>query len=657
MSVSKELDFDKGVLAHELGHTLGHNHHSSYGYFYRFTRPDYENVGAYDGFDMMSNGEQSQFGVASQWFFNWIPNESIVLMQPEGATEQCPSCLSEGTFELHAFDNPGVKPSGVLMGLHIPIAAYVDDYDRTIIYSYWLSYRGISLGGVANVGISAHLAWFILEDGIDSGGLFDSMSFDAFGNTETTMDSFILPDTCYILSPTSFLKDKYDISVVAQVQPVVCTGSIVFGKRATITVSFIDELNSPSAQVDAINEKYACSELKDEISLALDLTKPRLIDVSNIGENGAINLSVCPGGDGSEVDVYFYDSYPYSFISYESFPGYSALKSMSSSSMQCCEAGSTISATGARVVKITTNLVDHYLSLREMEIFDDLGINIASNARCYSKNHVWRDDGTECINDGDVTDSACHHFGIDYSFCVFENPVDIKSITIYPGYEGWWRLEDITIEIFADITGLKPYLTNAQDAISFIGPLASFDMSFGWDDVRYIDIGIDYVDPKEVSVTLNKNYSCPDSKPNADYTSDYGETWILISSERSSSNPSETMITLKCEDSSTSKPTPNPSKIPTAKPSKIFTDKPSKISTDKPTTSKSTVNPSKAPTVTPSQAPTAMFTKAPTISPSKISTDKPTKKPKKNKKNKKKRRKNKKKKSNKKKRALSTATV
>ena len=167
--------------------------------------------------------------------------------------------------------------------------------------------------------------------------------------------------------------------------------------------------------------------------------------------------------------------------------------------MQCCEAGSTISATGARVVKITTNLVDHYLSLREMEIFDDLGINIASNARCYSKNHVWRDDGTECINDGDVTDSACHHFGIDYSFCVFENPVDIKSITIYPGYEGWWRLEDITIEIFADITGLKPYLTNAQDAISFIGPLASFDMSFGWDDVRYIDIGIDYVDPKEVS--------------------------------------------------------------------------------------------------------------------------------------------------------------
>lgn len=143
------------------------------------------------------------------------------------------------------------------------------------------------------------------------------------------------------------------------------------------------------------------------------------------------------------IDVFRFlsDRYPHAFISYDSYPEYGALKSLPSSSLQCCEAGSTISADGAKVVRITTNLDGHELSIRELQIYDDSGTNIAPNAKCYSKNVSWRDDGRDCINDGDFTDFACHHFGMEYSYCVFESPVNIKSIKMYPGYEGTCMIE------------------------------------------------------------------------------------------------------------------------------------------------------------------------------------------------------------------------
>ena len=259
----------------------------------------------------MSNAENSQFGAASQWFYNWIPNDSTISIQKEGSTEQCLSCVSEGTFTIYSFDDPQLNPSGKLMGLHIPIGVYVDDYARTFIYSYWLSYRGVSLDGAAEHGVSAHLVWFILDEAYDTGigAVFDSMSFDAFGDTITTRDSFVLPETCYVLSTTSFLKDKYDVSDIMQVQqPVVCVDSIVDGESATVTVTFLDESNSLSVQADANIEQFQCAEFNKDTTLSFDSSKSTLIHVSGIAEDGSLNLSVCPDGESVEVGVYMYDS-------------------------------------------------------------------------------------------------------------------------------------------------------------------------------------------------------------------------------------------------------------------------------------------------------------------------------------------------------------
>ena len=143
------------------------------------------------------------------------------------------------------------------------------------------------------------------------GAIFDSMSFDAFGNTITSRDSFILPETCYILSPTSFLKDKYDTSNIGQVQqPVICVDSIIDGESAAISVSFLDDSNvSTSSQTDTINEQFKCSELIDGQTLVLDSNKATLIHVSGIGEDGSLDFSVCPNGDNYEnLDAYFHDS-------------------------------------------------------------------------------------------------------------------------------------------------------------------------------------------------------------------------------------------------------------------------------------------------------------------------------------------------------------
>ena len=70
-------------------------------------------------------------------FFNWIPDSSIILMQPEGSTTECLSCYSSGTFTLRPFDDKNLSPTpGRKMAIHIPIVA-----EGNTLYSYWLSYR------------------------------------------------------------------------------------------------------------------------------------------------------------------------------------------------------------------------------------------------------------------------------------------------------------------------------------------------------------------------------------------------------------------------------------------------------------------------------------------------------------------------------------
>ena len=176
-------------LHYTVGHNFGHPHHLSISYTYRDTRPSGgEGTAPYDGFDMMSGGNGftiSDFAVASKWFFNWIPDEAIILMQPEGSTEECPSCLDSGQFTLKAFDDRDVVPSASnKMGIHIPIST-----NGNTLYSYWLTYRGAGNDGKAAEGLSVHLSWF------NVGGIFgtsyDSMNYDAFGDTFGTVRNIL----------------------------------------------------------------------------------------------------------------------------------------------------------------------------------------------------------------------------------------------------------------------------------------------------------------------------------------------------------------------------------------------------------------------------------------------------------------------------------
>jgi hypothetical protein len=83
----------------------------------------------------MSGGTQyevSDFGVASKWYFNWVSSNSIVSMQPEGGTADCPSCLKSGTFTLKPFDDWSNPPGNDdIVGIRMPIAKVYDEWWNT----------------------------------------------------------------------------------------------------------------------------------------------------------------------------------------------------------------------------------------------------------------------------------------------------------------------------------------------------------------------------------------------------------------------------------------------------------------------------------------------------------------------------------------------
>ena len=220
-------------------------------------------------------------------------------MQPEGSTTECPSFTNSGTFTLRPFDDRSLPPSSSRkMGIHIPI-----DVDGNTLYSYWFSYK-IGVDGKAANGLTVHLSWFDL--GGYFGASYDSINFDAFGDTDTTDDSFVLENTCYHLSPPLYLKDRaYEAAL--QVQPVVCVDSVDVGNSITVSVSFLDEDNPPTPQVQAQEIDLACTNSGSDTGfLTLNLNSYNLIHVDNVGENGEIELDLC-ARSGGRAKAYFYD--------------------------------------------------------------------------------------------------------------------------------------------------------------------------------------------------------------------------------------------------------------------------------------------------------------------------------------------------------------
>jgi len=303
------------VARHEFGHNFGHPHHLTNKYLYRVGQ---EGTVGYDGYDMMSGGNAfdiSDFAVASKWYFGWIPDSSIIIMQPDGSSANCPSCVNEGTFILHPLDSD--DPSK-LMGVHIPITS-----QGSTLYSYWLSYRS---GNPAKIGLSVHISWFGNIGNGQFGAYYDSLNYDAHGDTETREDSFVIPGTCYRISPSMKMLEIDPLSSIS-ISPLVCVDELSEGDFITIRVSFPDLSSLTDATAIRENDYNDINiECGTSIDVNVDSGKSTLLHVKNTGVNGIVNLDICP--QSKTAKAYIYDRYPYSPVVYSSPGGYGAQKGL-----------------------------------------------------------------------------------------------------------------------------------------------------------------------------------------------------------------------------------------------------------------------------------------------------------------------------------------
>ena len=216
-------------------------------------------------------------------------------------TTECPLCSSSGTFTLRPFDDKRLPPTPERkMAIHIPIVA-----EGNTLYSYWFSYRS-GVDGLAAKGLSMHLSWFNL--GGYFGASYDSLNFDAFGNTATRMDSFVVENTCYHLNPPAYLKDAA-LLPAEQMQPVVCVGSINEGSSIAVSVSFLQKLNPPLAKISIEQEvKLECKNGGSTTgTIDLDANNYNMIEVTNTGVDGNVELKMCTTLSGGTASAYFYD--------------------------------------------------------------------------------------------------------------------------------------------------------------------------------------------------------------------------------------------------------------------------------------------------------------------------------------------------------------
>jgi len=311
------------VARHEFGHNFGHPHHLTNKYLYRVGQ---EGTVGYDGYDMMSGGNAfdiSDFAVASKWYFGWIPDSSIQVMQPNGSSVNCPSCVSDGTFTLYPLDSDDPEK---LMGVHIPITSR-----GSTLYSYWLSYRS---GNPAKIGLSVHISWFDNIGGGQFGASYNSLNYDAHGDTDTTGDSFVLPGTCYHISPSMKMLEIDPLRSI-QVGPVVCVDNLSEENSITINVSFPDLSTQIEAKTSTslsnLRTKSTNDEMHMECGTSIDINveagKNLLLHVQNTGEKSKLILDLCP--EVGTAKAYIYDRYPYSPMLYSSPGGYGAQKGLS----------------------------------------------------------------------------------------------------------------------------------------------------------------------------------------------------------------------------------------------------------------------------------------------------------------------------------------
>merc|ERR1712176_267329 len=133
------------------------------------------------------------------------------------------------------------------MGIHIPITS-----QGNTLYSYWISYQSKN---PASVGLSIHVSWFSHIGSGLFGASYNSLNYDAYGHTETTADSFVLPGTCYHISPSMKMLEIDPVAAVAT-QPVVCVKWLSQGESIDIQVSFSTSTSTDGSKIAQSKSTY-----------------------------------------------------------------------------------------------------------------------------------------------------------------------------------------------------------------------------------------------------------------------------------------------------------------------------------------------------------------------------------------------------------------
>mmetsp|Transcript_35236 Transcript_35236/g.81539 ORF Transcript_35236/g.81539 Transcript_35236/m.81539 type:complete len:648 (+) Transcript_35236:57-2000(+) len=374
------------VTRHEIGHNFGHPHHESM----RGYRECEKECALYDEFDMMSGKhgivqEVSDYHVASKWFFGWVPDSSVLMLQPEGPTASCPRCQrSVSRLRLKTFDRYDLPPGpGDVLGVHIPaFGATVKNKEQ--VHSYWLQYRS---GNDAKLGLSIHATWFKLT-GKTFGASYHQFNYDARGDTVSYFDQFVVPGECYTVLPAVVFME-IDPHAAEQILPRVCVHSLDEGSHLTISVSFLDPGAAASHDPGAV-EEIVCRRdgaAHEGVASAAAGQLYRFVGTGDAGRGhgGELGVTVCPDSAraDSRASVYFYDRYPHNVVDLGEPPGFGAFNGTSVGAPECCAPGSDLVVAGARVVMVRQNEDYVPVELNEIQVFDADGINVAPAATCY----------------------------------------------------------------------------------------------------------------------------------------------------------------------------------------------------------------------------------------------------------------------------------
>lgn len=213
---------------------------------------------------------------------------------------------------------------------------------------------------------------------------------------------------------------------------------------------------------------------------------------------------------------------------------------------------------GATVVKISSNLAKPF-ALNEIELYDESGNNIASDAECFASSSSENSNGDpNCLNDGNTgfIGESCNSYSGEqvkgnFVFCVFPE-TRVSGIRIWPaksrsgGSITYWQ-RSLNVEVYGTVEGLtsiNDYKNVGMDGVTFKGLLGSLlfkgDFSGSQKDPVYKTIALESL---SYSDCLGSDNTTPASTT---YSALFGEMYTVVPSIPSAPAGSKIQATFSC---------------------------------------------------------------------------------------------------------------